>query len=336
MRTLVSLLLLMTAGNGLAQEDLTDLYRSLKPSVVTIMAKNSDRAGGALGSGVVIDRDGHIMTAAHVVHTANKILVRFADEQVIPAEIIISNTTADLALLKLSHVPAGLVPARLGDSDSALVGKRVFIIGAPYGLNQSLSAGYVSGRINKETLAGGEILQLVQTDAAVNQGNSGGPMFDSDGMVVGIVSSILSKSGGFDGIGFAVAINVAKKTLLDGPSFWTGFDAVFLGPEFSAILNVPTGGGLLVQHVAEDSLASHAGLKAGTTLTRIFNRDFMLGGDVILSIHGASCTQPHDFARIRRDLEELRDGDPFVIEVLRAGKHLELTGIVDRAAWSSL
>lgn len=336
MRSSVAFILIIIASSGLAQEDLTQLYTSLKPSVVTIMTRDNDRDRRGIGSGVVIDLDGHIMTAAHVVHTANEIMVRFADGQVIPAEIIISNTTADLALLQLSRIPAGLISAQLGDSDTALVGKRVFIIGAPFGLNHSLSAGYVSGRIDKERLAGGELLQLLQTDAAVNQGNSGGPMFDSDGKVVGIVSFILSKSGGFDGIGFAVAINAAKKTLLGGPSFWTGFDAVFLGPEFSAILNVPTGGGLLVQHIAEDSMASRAGLRAGTTATRLFNRDFMLGGDVILSIHGVACNEPHDFTRIRQDLEQLQDGDPFVIEVLRAGKRIELTGFVDRVAWRSL
>ena len=336
MRSTIGFLLILIATAGVAQEDLTELYTSLKPSVVTIVARGSDRGRGAIGSGVVIDLDGHIMTAAHVVHTANKIIVRFADGLIIPAEVIISNTLADLALLQLSHIPEGLVTAQLGDSDTATVGKRVVIIGAPFGLNHSLSAGYISSRIDKERLAGGEVLQLLQTDAAVNLGNSGGPMFDSDGKVIGIVSSILSKSGGFDGIGFAVAINAAKRTLLGAPSFWTGFDAVFLGPEFSAMLNVPTGGGLLVQHVAEDSMAGRAGLRAGTTVTRLFNRDYILGGDVILSIHGAVCNEPHDFTRIREDLEQLQDGDPFVIQVLRAGKRIELTGLVDREAWRSL
>ena len=336
MRSILAFILIAISGPALAQDDLTELYTSLKPSVVTIMTRNADRLRGEIGSGVVVDLDGHIMTAAHVVQTADEIMVRFADGLVIPAAIVVSNTTADLALLQLSRIPKGLITATLGNSDNAIVGKRVFIIGAPFGLNHSLSAGYISGRIDKEWLAGGELLQLLQTDAAVNQGNSGGPMFNSDGKVVGIVSSILSKSGGFEGIGFAVAINVAKKTLLGGPSFWTGFDAVFLGREFSTILNVPSGGGLLVQHVAENSMAGRAGLRAGTTVARLFNRDFMLGGDVILSIHGSSCSQPHDFSRIRQDLEQLRDGEPFVIEVLRAGKRIELTGVVDRAALRSL
>ncbi len=336
MRTTVTFILIMIAGSGLAQEDLTELYRSLKPSVVTIITRNADSAGGAIGSGVVIDRDGRIMTAAHVVHTASDIRVRFADEQVVPADVIVSIASADLALLKLSRIPTGLITARLGDSDTAIVGKRVFVIGAPFGLNHSLSAGYISGRIDMDRLAGGELLQLLQTDAAVNQGNSGGPMFDSDGKVIGIVSSILSKSGGFDGIGFAVAINAAKGALLGGASFWTGFDGVFLGPEFARILNVPEGGGLLVQHVADDSMAGHAGLRAGTIVTRLFNRDIILGGDVILSIHGAACSEPHDFARIRENLEQLEDGDPFIIEILRAGKRVELTGFVDRAVWKSL
>ena len=123
MRSTLGFILILLASAGFAQEDLTELYTSLKPSVVTIMARGSDRGKGAIGSGVVIDRDGHIMTAAHVVHTANKILVRFADERVIPAKVIISNTLADLALLQLSYVPEGLITAQLGDSDTATVGK---------------------------------------------------------------------------------------------------------------------------------------------------------------------------------------------------------------------
>lgn len=333
MRKIAGLVIVMLTGSAFAQEDLTELYSSLKPSVVTIMTVGRGGARGSIGSGVVVDGEGRVMTAAHVVHTASDIRVRFADGKVVPAEVIVSVSSADLALLKLSHVPPDLVAAQLGDSDSAIVGKRVFVIGAPYGLNHSLSAGYISGRIDKDRLSSGELLQLLQTDAAVNQGNSGGPMFDSDGKVIGIVSSILSKSGGFDGIGFAVAINAAKKTLLGGASFWTGFDAIFLGPEFADALNVPTGGGLLVQHVSKDSMASIAGLRAGTTVTRMFNRDVILGGDVILSIHGATCNEPHDFTRIRHDLEQLEDGDPFVIEILRAGRRIDLTGIVNRAAW---
>ncbi len=333
MRKIAALFIVLLSGSAFAQEDLTELYRSLKPSVVTIMTIDVDTGRGSIGSGVVVDKEGHIMTAAHVVHTASDIRVRLANGQIVPAQTVVSVASADLALLKLSRVPPGLIAAQLGDSDTAIVGKRVFVIGAPYGLNHSLSAGYISGRIDKDRLSGGELLQLLQTDAAVNQGNSGGPMFDNEGKVIGIVSSILSKSGGFDGIGFAVAINAAKKALLGGASFWTGFDAIFLGPEFADILNVPTGGGLLVQHVAKGSMASIAGVRAGNTVTRMFNRDVILGGDVILSIHGATCNEPHDFTRIKQDLEQLKDGDPFIIEVLRGGKRVDLTGIVNRAAW---
>jgi S1-C subfamily serine protease len=257
-------------------------------------------------------------------------MVELADGRSIEANIISSVPSADVALLKMTRVLSGLKPARLGDSSAASIGSEVMIIGAPFGLEHSLSVGHISGRIGQDRFAGGELMEVIQTDAAVNQGNSGGPMFNLDGEVIGIVSFILSASGGFDGIGFAVAINPAKKILLESPSFWTGFDALFLPPEISQALNVPRNGGLLVQRVIQDSLAGRAGLRGGTIQATVQGREVLLGGDVVLSIAGTACEGPHDFAQIHEDLDRLRDGDPFVIEVLRGGEVIELTGWVQR------
>lgn len=308
--------------------DLSELYLKLKPSVVTIKARVDGARGGSLGSGVIVDKQGRIITAAHVVHASSQIEVKFASGEIIDADVLISNPTADVALLKLKHLPADLVPARLGDSDSVKIGSQVLIIGAPFGLNHSLSVGYVSGRIDQDRVAGGELLDVIQTDAAVNQGNSGGPMFDARGAVVGIVSSIWTRGGGFDGIGFAIAINPARKMLLDNPSSWTGFDAIFLGREFAEVLNVPTGAGILVQHVLAESMAGRAGLRGGTVAAKLFDREVFLGGDIIVSIHGTSCDEPHDFARIQDELSRLKEGDQFEIKVLRNGQIVSLYGSV--------
>jgi len=336
MRMLFALSLLAFAASAQARDDLSELYRSLKPSVVTVRTREAATRSGGLGSGVVLSSEGLVMTAAHVVHGANEIAVRFHDDRIIPAEIITSLANADLALLKLAYVPPDVAVAKLGDSDDVDVGNQVFVIGSPFGLSHSLSVGYISGKLERDRLADGALLQVLQTDAAVNQGNSGGPMFDEEGNLVGIVTSIASKGGGFDGISFAVAINSARSSLLSGSSLWTGFDGIFLGPEFAALLNVPADGGLLVQHVARNSMADRAGLRAGTQTTTLFNREVILGGDIILSIHGTTCTQPHDFSNIRDDLESLRDGDTFVIKVLRGGQQVELTGVVDRESWELL
>ncbi len=315
-------------------QDLSELYEDLKPSVVTLITKDigapEGQPRGGLGSGFIIDNEGHVMTAAHVVHTAGEIMVEMADGRSIEANIISSVPSADVALLKMTRVPSGLKPARLGDSSAASIGSEVMIIGAPFGLEHSLSVGHISGRIGQNRMVGGELMEVIQTDAAVNRGNSGGPMFNLDGEVIGIVSFILSASGGSNGIGFAVAINPTKKILLESPSFWTGFDALFLPPEISQALNVPRKPGLLVQRVIRDSLAGRAGLRGGTIQATVQGREVLLGGDIVLSIAGTACEGPHDFAQIHEDLDRLRDGDPFVIEVLRGGEVIELTGWVQR------
>ena len=154
-----------------------------------------------IGSGVLISPDGKVLTAAHVVQTADRVAVEFANGMSVPARVIASEVRADVALLQLQRVPPGAVAARLADSDSVQVGDDVFIIGAPYGLGHSLSVGHVSGRHDMRRIVRGVPVEVLQTDAAVNMGNSGGPMFNTNGGVVGIVSQILSQSGGFEGIG---------------------------------------------------------------------------------------------------------------------------------------
>jgi len=332
------LLSIVTFSLTARAQDFSGLYRQLSPSVVTIktvgVGSRSERNAG-LGSGVIIDHDGRVITAAHVVHTASRIMVEMADGQLIEASIVTSVLGADVALLKMAWVPEGLKPARLGNSDSALIGMPVFIIGSPFGLGQSLSVGHVSGRINQGHVTSGGVIEVIQTDAAVNQGNSGGPMFDGRGDVVGIVSRILSKSGGFEGIGFAVAINPARTILLESSSFWTGFDAVFLGPQLAQALNISQHGGLLVQRVVKDSMAGRAGLAGGMIPATLLGQDILLGGDVVLSIHGTSCESPHDFVRIREALDKLQDGNPFFINIVRDGKKVTLTGLVDRPSLSA-
>ena len=251
-----SLLIGLLFINHLLAQDLAPLFKKLDPSVITIqtiqvkITDGNATPSNALGSGVIIDESGLILTAAHVVETANAIGVKLADDQIVEAEIVKTVPTADVALLKLKEVLPNLKVATLGNSNNLQVGNQVITIGSPFGVEHSLSVGYVSGKMKRGVVAGGEMVGYIQTDAAINQGNSGGPMFNLKGEVVGIVSFILSQGGGFDGIGFAIDINTTRKVLLENKDhFWTGFDGVFLGDDLSKILNVPQTNGVLINNV---------------------------------------------------------------------------------------
>src|SRR5262249_38699074 len=152
--------------------------------------------------------------------------------ETIPARVLTSEPAADVALLQLDHVPSKSVTAKLADSDAAEVGDEVFVVGAPIGMTHTLTVGYISARRNPNKFYSGlSRSEFFQTDAAINEGNSGGPMFNMRGEVIGIVSHILSKSGGSEGLGFVVTSNLASKLLLERNPFWSGVEGVLLSNE---------------------------------------------------------------------------------------------------------
>ncbi|NRR93184.1 trypsin-like peptidase domain-containing protein [Winogradskyella undariae] len=321
------LLCLTTSVNA---QDLSLLFEQLDASVVTIevveyKVKNQQlTSSGGLGSGVIIDQEGLILTAAHVVESANEINVKLQNGTTFPADVISSSTAADVALLKLRIVPPGLQPATLGRSNDSKIGEQILIIGAPRGLEHSLSVGHVSRKMDRNMISNGEMAGFIQTDASINQGNSGGPMFNLKGEVIGIVSFILSHSGGFEGLGFAVDIDTAKKVLFDVNNFWTGFDGVFLNEALAGVFNTPQKSGVLIQRVTPKSFADKIGLQPGLFQAEILGQNLWLGGDIILSIQGLSCNAPHDLGNIKKQLDLLSPGDQVLIEVLRKGKVIVL------------
>lgn len=235
------------------------LFKKVNPAVVLINTEkiastnngktNSVNSSG-LGSGVLISEDGKVLTAAHVIQASDFINVQFLDGSIISAEVVTSFVAADIALLKLSQIPKNIKPAKLGDSNKVSEGAQVFVIGAPYGLSHSLTVGHISARhAPNTTVSELEMGEFLQTDAAINKGNSGGPMFNMDGEVIGIVSHILSQSGGSEGLGFALTSNTAKKLVLEKPSFWSGLKGYRLPVELARILNVPQTTALLVQKI---------------------------------------------------------------------------------------
>jgi serine protease Do len=321
-------------------QQMADLFKKVSPSVVLVRTLERGlspvpSAGlttiPGLGSGVVISGEGKIMTAAHVVQAADRVAVQFIDGKLYPAHVVSSSLRADVALLQLDQFPIGLSPAPVGNSDSLEIGDQIIVIGAPYGLDHSLTVGHVSGRVTGGGIVSGGPMEMIQTDASINQGNSGGPMFNMKGEVVGIVSRILTQSGGFEGVGFAIPSKVASRVLLTQKSFWTGIDGVLLQDTLAAIFNVPQAAGFLVQQVAQRSPAELLGLKAGTVRARIDGADMLVGGDVVLSVGGiAIAPDGASLDQIVAQLSALRAGDSLKVTVLRAGRVVRLAAVKPR------
>jgi S1-C subfamily serine protease len=312
-----------------------DVFRAVNVSVVVIRAKGRDVAaeGGAvrfseIGSGVLISTDGKIMTAAHVVHAMDDIAVEFAAGESVRARVIASEPAADLSLIKLDHVPAGAVVARMADSDTVRIGDQVVIIGAPYGLARSMTVGWISARWGPNTVYKEmPLAEFFQTDAGINQGNSGGPMFNMRGEVVGIVSHNISRSGGSEGLGFVVTMNTAKKLLLEERSVWSGLEGRFLTSELADIFNLPPRAlGYLVKTVAAGSLGEAIGLRGGGKVATIDGDKIVVGGDIILSVQGIAVNNFASYEQIRRALSGLPAGASVTVTVLRAGQVLDLHG----------
>jgi S1-C subfamily serine protease len=231
-----------------------------------------------------------------------------------------------VALLQLEKAPKAPFVAKIGDSDAVEIGSPVFVVGAPLGASHTLTVGYISARRRpNSTLGGMSRTEYFQTDAAINQGNSGGPLFNMHGEVIGIVSHILSHSGGSEGLGFAVTSRVARQ-LLEQKSFWSGLGGYMLSGEMAQVFNLPPPGvGLLVQRVAAGSPANRLGLKGGTTRASIGDDEIVVGGDIILSVLGISLAEPSALTIIRQKITELGATDVVPVTVLRGGKVITLT-----------
>ena len=194
----------------------TEVYQAIHPSLVLIQTKSTDKNGedeNGLGSGVIIDDSGDILTSLHVVADATEIKLTFADGTQSSAEVTVKQPEIDIAVLSASQLPIQVVPATLGNPNAMRVGDQVFVVGNPFGLYSSMSAGVISGfdRSFSPPNSDQSLQGLIQIDAAVNPGNSGGPLLNRNGQVIGIVEGILNPTDQavFIGIGFAVPINVA-------------------------------------------------------------------------------------------------------------------------------
>ncbi|MGY0392476.1 S1C family serine protease [Bizionia sp. KMM 8389] len=317
-------------------QDLSQIYEKVNPAVVIIVTSEKEIVTSenstsntvtkqSLGSGFMIS-DRLIVTAAHVVTVPEEISVLFSDGDVIPATVVRSYKSADIALIKLFRPRINPVTVSFGDSDALKIGQQIFVIGAPYGQGASLSSGYISG-IRKQSTGNNPFSysELIQTDAAINHGNSGGPMFNLQGEVVGVVSSIASQSGGFDGIGYASTSNLVSKLLLNDNMPWLGADMHTLTPKECQILNVPQSNALLVQRVVDNSLFGKMGIKGGDTEAIINNQKLILGGDIILAFNDITfAVDDTTLNKLSEFANSLSTKSKFTITVYRNGELITL------------
>ena len=313
------------------------VFDKVNGSVVVIRAKGQDAPDSGsgfvqfseTGSGVLISADGKVMTASHVVQAMDEINVEFIGGETVRARVVASEPAADLSLLQLERVPRGALVAKLADSNTVRVGDPVIVIGAPYGLTHSLTTGLISARWPPNSVYRRmPMAEFFQTDAVINTGNSGGPMFNMTGEVIGIVSHNISKSGGSEGLGFVVTINTAKQFLLEKHSFWSGMEGELVSGRLAALFNVPQPVALLVTAVAKDSPSARAGVRAGDMKATIAGQTYTVGGDIILKIDGLVLGTVADLVKVREHLGNLASGKTYTITVLRAGKVMDLTGRV--------
>lgn len=336
MKTRLLFFILALSFLELYSQDLSSIYDKVSPAVVVVLTteKNivatSDQKTvqvdqNGLGSGFMISEK-HVITAAHVVKVPERLQIQFEDGEVIPAKVVSSYKSADIALLELFRPRFNAVTVKLGNSDELKIGEQIFIVGAPYGLTSSLSSGYVSSfrrtNLGKNPFT---TTEFIQTDAAINQGNSGGPMFNLKGEVVGIVSYITTQSGGFDGIGYASSSNLASKLLINNNMPWLGADMYSLTENEAKIFNLPQKHGLLVERVSSTSIFGRMGVKGGNTEAILNGKKLLLGGDIILSFNDIKFhLDDSTLVELSEFAQNLKDNPKFKITVMRGGQIVTL------------
>ena len=316
------------------------IYRRDSPGVVTILSgfgrAGSDDQSGGLGSGFVVSASGEIVTNAHVVTSgagasirkAGEVFVRFGDGNQIDAKIVGFDPFSDVALIKVDPKGLTLRPLTLGSIDDVQVGEPVAAIGSPFGEEQSLSIGVVSATDRSiESLTGFQTSGALQTDAAINSGNSGGPLLDAGGRVLGINSQIRSSSGSGSGVGFAVPVDVVRRSLeqlrrsgqVRYPYLGVSTQGVY--PQLAARFDLGTQRGALIQQVVAGGPADRVGIKAGTERRTFQEQSWRIGGDIVTRVDGKAIERDADLARA---LDGRAPGDKVTLTVVRAGKAREV------------
>jgi 2-alkenal reductase len=318
-------------GNGF---DPASIYAVRAPGVVTIYAE-LDGSGGSQGSGFVVDKKGTILTNAHVITNvgespatvkgADRVYVEFRDGERVPASIVGWDLFADVGVVSVEPSAHAVAPLPLGDSADVVVGAPVAAIGSPFGNQSSLAVGVVSatGRSIPSLTSRYAVADAIQTDAPINRGNSGGPLLDARGRVIGINAQIRSNSGTAEGVGFAIPINVARRALEQLVATgrvvyaYIGITTQDVTPGISKRFRLGAPRGALVAEVEPDTPAARAGIKGGTRRESYNGEDVTLGGDLVVSIGDTPVRSSEDVSRIVS--EELLPGQRVAFTIVREG-----------------
>ena len=316
---------------------LIELFENTESGVVSIsIQKDSSMMingepipfnNNAVGSGFVYDDQGHIITNSHVVRDAQKIVVTFTNGHSYNAEAVGADSSTDLAVIKINADDENSMPnpLSLGQSSEIQVGQQIAAIGNPFGLSGSMTSGIVSqiGRLLPSENSGFSIPDMIQTDAAINPGNSGGPLLNMYGEVIGINTAILSATGEFTGVGFAVPSDTASKvipSLIDSGKYdhpWIGITSRDVDPDLAKILGLQDAKGVMIITIVSDSPADNADLNGSDQTKIIDGTEYLIGGDVIVSVDGKEVRKIEDILiHLQR---EKSVGDAIDLEVIRAG-----------------
>ncbi len=327
-----------TSGDGLSP---AQIYSRVSAGVVMVRAEfassgfdpfGQSQAAQALGTGFVASKDGYILTNAHVVseqgQTAQKVTVVFkrqGEQDVeVNGELTGVDQDSDVAIIKVDPNKVDLLPLPLGDSSKVVVGEPVVAIGNPLGYDFSITSGIVSA-VGRSIQAPNDttIPNAIQTDAAINPGNSGGPLINTRGQVIGINEQIATQSGGNEGLGFAVPINTAIRSMEqlkksgEVKYAWLGISGRTLVPDVARTFDLPVDSGVLVATVADGSPAAKAGVQGGTDTVTVQGQQYVVGGDVITKIDDQTVTSFNDLLSY---LAEKQPGDQVTLTLVRDGK----------------
>lgn len=327
----------LTMGAGLSwAHDLTEnqtviLYERLAPATVVLSSAyvpdhplvNSSSAG--VGSGFILDKDGTVLTNAHVVAGATEIMATLHDGRRVPAKVIGTDPMTDVAVLRLVGVNGPLAAVEVGNSDTLKIGQQTLVLGNPLGLGFTLTTGIISGLIPLSGSLWAEDLRMIQTTAPINPGNSGGPVINSKGRVIGIAVALVK---GAQNIGFAIPINRAMESLEELRARgrvirpWLGISGKFVSDEVRRLFALPLTDGFLIEDVAPDSPAADADLRSGHLDVTIDGSRWLLGGDILVELQGQSVRSPET---LRQAYQTLRVGSNVDAAIIRDGRLVRLS-----------
>jgi 2-alkenal reductase len=323
----------ITSNTDVEEQLVINVYARVSPAVVCITAP--DQFGSCIGSGFILDLEGHVVTNNHVATATDEVLVNLADDRTVPAEMVGADPGSDLAVLKIDVPPEELTVVPLGDSSALQVGQRAIAIGNPFGLERTITTGVISslGRTLPRDDSDFQLAQVLQTDAAINPGNSGGPLLDSKGQVIGVNTAIRSLTGVNSGVGFAIPVDIVSRVVPELITHgryrhpWVGVTGLTISAEMVEAMDLPVETGVLLFTVEPDSPAERADLQPGDREVVVSGRPMRAGGDILVAIDESIVKDFDDLINYLASRTSV--GDVVTLTVVRDGVEIKIQLTLD-------